>query len=256
MKNEAYTYRIDFANGDYYYGWHKIDGEPESDGYYGSPKTNKHRWDEDIFCKTVIALHATKAIALEHESELIGDNYRNDTHCLNAHNNKNFLFFGEDSEQTRIKKSLATKAYWKDVDNRKHHSNKMKRYYKNPESRQKASQASKKAMTSELKSQISDSCKKTWDEDRRIFQSEIAKSTHLKHGDNMHSSKRNEYRIQYDDGTSQIIKGLREFCRDNNHSRHHLTRLRNRKIKSYKNITSVELIVKGRNCQTQHNENK
>lgn len=108
----SYTYRIDFANGDYYFGWHPTYGaEPESDGYFGSPVTNKHRWQEDIYCKTVIALHATYQIALDHESELIGDNYITDKHCLNECNHRHgFSFAGrKHSDETKKRYSQMRK---------------------------------------------------------------------------------------------------------------------------------------------------
>lgn len=80
-----YTYRIDFADGHYYYGAHKIGKlPPEQDGYYGSPVTNKDFWTGRICCKTILFVHTDIDETAEIEGLLIGDLWKTDPMCLNA----------------------------------------------------------------------------------------------------------------------------------------------------------------------------
>jgi len=54
-KERCYTYRINFVDGYYYYGKRKLKGEqPLYDGYYGTPMTNKEKWNTTMYWKEVI----------------------------------------------------------------------------------------------------------------------------------------------------------------------------------------------------------
>lgn len=87
MNYPYYTYRIDFADGCYYYGQkkRKDDTPPEQDGYYGSPVTHKQKWIDHICCKTILFVHENAEEAGTTECLLIGDRHRTDPKCLNAH---------------------------------------------------------------------------------------------------------------------------------------------------------------------------
>ena len=115
----SYTYRIDFADGSYYFGKKKLDGNPETDGYFGSPKTNRDKWDE-ICCKTVLFLHEDDKDALLTESLLIGDRYKTDPKCLNRHNRDNFSTAGlKMSETTRRRMSVSHKGVSKTEEHKR-----------------------------------------------------------------------------------------------------------------------------------------
>lgn len=81
-----YTYRIDFADGCYYYGQkrRKDNTPPEQDGYYGSPVTNKRKWLDNICCKTILFMHENVEEAGKTEVSLIGNRWLEDPKCLNA----------------------------------------------------------------------------------------------------------------------------------------------------------------------------
>lgn len=83
-----YLYRIDFEDECEYTGLSSKKGEdPYSDGYYGSPVTNKEKWETTPFTKTVLCLmHCTdlEAYALESEYQLMNCDL-NSEKCLNGH---------------------------------------------------------------------------------------------------------------------------------------------------------------------------
>lgn len=103
-----YTYVILFATGHYYYGVRQSEVEPFSDNYWGSPRTNKHFWEEVIHCKEILDQYPSYQEARSAESKLIGDLYKTDPLCLNAHNNGNFYRSGPAKEET--KKKISEKA--------------------------------------------------------------------------------------------------------------------------------------------------
>ena len=107
-----YTYRIDFVDGYYYYGSRKSKVKPEEDKYWGSPKTHKEKWNTTMYWKTILNVFGVDINMLEEETNLIGDNYKNDPFCLNQHNNDNFTTLGmKMSEETRRKQSERKQNY-------------------------------------------------------------------------------------------------------------------------------------------------
>ena len=107
-----YTYRIDFVDGYYYYGSRKSKVKPEEDKYWGSPKTHKEKWNTTMYWKTILNVFGVDNGMLEEETNLIGDNYKNDPFCLNQHNNDNFTTLGmKMSEETRRKQSERKQNY-------------------------------------------------------------------------------------------------------------------------------------------------
>lgn len=101
-----YTYRIDFVDGYYYYGSRKSKVKPEEDKYWGSPKTHKEKWNTTMYSKTILSVFDDPSDMLNEERLLIGDNYKEDSLCLNQHNNDNFSTIGmKMSKETRKKQS-------------------------------------------------------------------------------------------------------------------------------------------------------
>ena len=94
-----YTYRIDFADGDYYYGYKGSD-DPELDGYFGSPATNKIKWETHIHCKVVLEIFDTRKEAYEAECDLIGDLHKTDPKCLNACNRGKSFYRAEYTKES------------------------------------------------------------------------------------------------------------------------------------------------------------
>lgn len=85
-----YLYRIDFVDGDYYYGKKKRsrdDHDPTLDKYWGSPgKTHRDKWKTTMFSKTIVAYLWVKdeREAGEIEDNLIRKNGWNTKSCLNS----------------------------------------------------------------------------------------------------------------------------------------------------------------------------
>lgn len=101
-----YTYRIDFVDGYYYYGSRKSKVKPEEDKYWGSPKTHKEKWNTTMYWKAILSVFDDPSDMLNEERLLIGDNYKEDSLCLNQHNNDNFSTIGmKMSKKTRKKQS-------------------------------------------------------------------------------------------------------------------------------------------------------
>jgi len=89
-----YTYKIEFEDGHYYFGSRKSKVHPDQDTeYVGSPITNKNYW-VNPFKKTILNLFDCGKSMLLAESELIGDNHKKDSLCLNRHNTKTFSVVG------------------------------------------------------------------------------------------------------------------------------------------------------------------
>lgn len=63
-------------------------------------------------------------------------------------------------------------------------------------------------------------------------------------GENTTGAKysRKRFKISYDTGETEVIKGLRKFCLENNYDRANINRLINKKRKSCKNIIQIERI--------------
>ena len=81
---EGYGYKIIFEDGCWYWGTSQYKGAPpEKDGYYGSPKTNKHKWREP-HSKIVLKLFYDEESRVEYERMCILPDL-NDPRCLNEH---------------------------------------------------------------------------------------------------------------------------------------------------------------------------
>ena len=80
-----YLYRIDFVDGDFYYGLKKrIADDPLTDGYWGSPKTHRHKWSTTMYSKSIVAyLWTDRKGASEAEDDVIRANGWNTPQCLN-----------------------------------------------------------------------------------------------------------------------------------------------------------------------------
>jgi len=83
-----YTYTIYFVDGYYYHGYHKHQGvDPLTDGYYGSPVTNKEKWLTTMHWKEITGLYSTIDEVTFAEQEAIRPFFREDPLCLNANCN-------------------------------------------------------------------------------------------------------------------------------------------------------------------------
>jgi hypothetical protein len=81
---EGYGYKIIFADGSWYWGTSKYKGAPpENDGYYGSPKTHKHKWKEP-HSKIVLKVFHDEETRVRYETMCILPDL-NDPKCLNEH---------------------------------------------------------------------------------------------------------------------------------------------------------------------------
>jgi len=80
-----YTYTIHFVDGHYYHGYHKHEGvDPLTDGYWGTPCTNKEKWLTTMYWKEITGLHDTIAEVTFAEQEAIRPVFNTDPLCLNA----------------------------------------------------------------------------------------------------------------------------------------------------------------------------
>lgn len=83
-----YTYTIHFVDGYYYHGYHKHEGvDPLTDGYFGSPVTNKEKWLTTMHWKEITGLHETIEEVTFSEQEAIRPVFGTDPYCLNANCN-------------------------------------------------------------------------------------------------------------------------------------------------------------------------
>ena len=82
-KEKCYTYKINFIDGCYYYGKRKLKGEnPLYDGYYGTPITNKEKWNTMMYWKDIIQGYDDWVECSKSEIELIRP-VLNEEKCLN-----------------------------------------------------------------------------------------------------------------------------------------------------------------------------
>jgi len=82
---QYYTYTVWFVDGHYYHGMAKYRGvDPLLDGYYGTPVTYKHKWQETMFWKEITGTFNTQQEANLFEQEQINKCYKTDPKCLNA----------------------------------------------------------------------------------------------------------------------------------------------------------------------------
>lgn len=80
-----YTYTIHFVDGYYYHGYHKHEGvDPLTDGYWGTPCTNKEKWLTTMYWKEITGFHETIAEVTFAEQEYIRPVFNTDPFCLNA----------------------------------------------------------------------------------------------------------------------------------------------------------------------------
>ena len=86
-----YTYRIQFSTGEFYFGVRKCPQglTPWTDSYYGSPKTNKQRWETGDFIKGDVTIFESWDEACKHKKNLIAP-FLNDEMCLNENNGRSF----------------------------------------------------------------------------------------------------------------------------------------------------------------------
>jgi hypothetical protein len=83
-----YTYTIHFVDGYYYHGYHKHEGvDPLTDGYFGSPSTNKEKWLTTMYWKEITGLYETRDEVTFAEQEAIRPVFNSDPYCLNANCN-------------------------------------------------------------------------------------------------------------------------------------------------------------------------
>ncbi len=86
-----YVYKIIFADGKWYYGIHRsTGGNPNSDGYYGSPVTNKAHWAIP-HSKIILKEFESWEEAAAYESDLIKPDLNN-PNCLNECANLTFSY--------------------------------------------------------------------------------------------------------------------------------------------------------------------
>lgn len=81
-----YVYVIHFDDFSYYVGKRKCptNYNPWNDPYFGSPKTNKYKWETNKFTKVVIECFSTDKEACLAETKLLLDlDWDNDPYCLN-----------------------------------------------------------------------------------------------------------------------------------------------------------------------------
>jgi hypothetical protein len=87
----CYVYKIIFADGKWYYGIRRLNGQAShSDGYYGSPVTNKSHWVVP-HSKIVLKEFADWSEAAAYETNLIKPDL-NDPDCLNECANLTFSY--------------------------------------------------------------------------------------------------------------------------------------------------------------------
>ena len=80
-----YTYTIRFVDGHYYHGYAKYRGQsPLTDGYFGSPVTNKEKWLTTMHWKEITGTYETLEEVTLAEQEAIRPVFREDSLCLNA----------------------------------------------------------------------------------------------------------------------------------------------------------------------------
>lgn len=80
---KSYTYKINFVDGYYYYGKILLKKDnPLTDGYYGTPITNKEKWSTTMFWKEIIEEYDDWIVCSKDEIELIRP-VLNDPMCLN-----------------------------------------------------------------------------------------------------------------------------------------------------------------------------
>lgn len=83
-----YTYTIHFVDGYYYHGYHKHEGvDPLTDGYFGSPVTNREKWLTTMHWKEVTGLYESHPEVQFAEQEAIRPVFNTDPYCLNANCN-------------------------------------------------------------------------------------------------------------------------------------------------------------------------
>lgn len=86
-----YTYTILFVDGYYYYGKRTSKVPPEQDTKYnGSPRKNKDKWKTTEFIKVIEEVYNSPEELILAEYNLIGDKFKTDVFCLNAHNGMKF----------------------------------------------------------------------------------------------------------------------------------------------------------------------
>jgi hypothetical protein len=83
-----YLYKVEFEGGFYYTGVRKrTTDDPLMDGYFGSPVTNKKKWEEQQPLKTILTLlwcEEGEQYALESQHQTLCYDL-NDPYCLNEH---------------------------------------------------------------------------------------------------------------------------------------------------------------------------
>jgi hypothetical protein len=80
-----YTYTVRFVDGHYYHGYAKSrGGDPLTDGYFGSPVTNKEKWLTTMHWKEITGTYETLDAVTFAEQEAIRPVFREDPFCLNA----------------------------------------------------------------------------------------------------------------------------------------------------------------------------
>lgn len=101
----AYIYKILFADGRWYYGIHRIkDKPPLTDGYYGSPVTNRSHWKVP-HSKIILKVFDDLNAAAEYENQLIHPDLNNPL-CLNECAN---LTFSYSTNEKARQKALETR---------------------------------------------------------------------------------------------------------------------------------------------------
>ena len=80
-----YTYTIWFVDGYYYHGYAKYRGrDPLTDGYFGTPVTNKGKWLTTMYWKEITGTYETLEEVTFAEQEAIRPVFNTDPYCLNA----------------------------------------------------------------------------------------------------------------------------------------------------------------------------
>ena len=83
-----YTYTIRFVDGHYYHGYAKSRGrDPLTDGYFGTPVTNKGKWLTTMYWKEITGTYETLEEVTFAEQESIRPVFNTDPYCLNANCN-------------------------------------------------------------------------------------------------------------------------------------------------------------------------
>lgn|SRR5574344_278636 len=86
MKYYTYKLTFKFDSRYYYYGVHRTQGIPATDGYFGSGnaiKEYKILYGQDCFQKDVLHVFDTRSESLQEEEKLVGDSWKTDPFCLN-----------------------------------------------------------------------------------------------------------------------------------------------------------------------------